>query len=87
MEEAEERGWGLAWMVRASAYSTAFFIVALAVSLLTLGFVNPGPDPIAGLQVGLVWLSVGLTVLGGALMIIFVSSAYAIFVRKEIQEP
>ncbi len=87
MQEAEERGWGLAWMVRASAYSTAVFILALTLSLLTLGFVNPGPDTLQGFQVGLVWLSVGLTILGGALMIIFVSSAYAMLVRKEIQEP
>ena len=80
-EESEERGWALGWLIRASSYSTAFFILALAVSLLALGLVNPGPDPIPGFQVNLTWLSVGLTLLGAAMMTVFVLSAQAMLFR------
>ncbi len=83
-DESGERQWVLRWLIRFSSYSTVFFILALAVSLLTLGFVNPGPDPIPGFQVNLVWLSVGLTLLAGAMMIVFVVSAYAMLFRKAI---
>ncbi len=75
-DESEERKWVLRRLIRFSSYSTVFFILALAVSLSTLGFVSPGPDPIPGFQVMLVWLSVGLTLLAGAMMIVFVISAH-----------
>ncbi len=81
-EESEERQWVLRWLIQFSSYSTVFFILALAVSLLTLGFVNPGADPIPSFQVILVWLSVGLTLLAGAMMIVFVISAHAMFFRE-----
>lgn len=68
--------------MRVFSYPTAFFINALALSLLTLGFVNPGPDPISGFQVSLVWLSVGLTLFAGAMMIIFVVSAHTMLFLK-----
>ncbi len=81
-DESEERQWVLRWLTQFSSYSTAFFILALAVSLLTLGFVNPGAAPIPGFQVNLVWLSVGLTLFAGGMMIIFVVSAHAMLFRE-----
>ncbi len=70
------------WLMRVASYSTAVFIFALAVSLLTLGFVSPGASPIPGFQVNLVWLSVGLTLLAGMMMIVFVISAHAMLFRE-----
>ncbi len=83
-DESEERQWVLRWLIRFSSYSTVFFILALAVSLLTLGFVSPGLDPIAWFQINLVWLSVGLALFAGAMMIVFVVSAHAMLFRKAI---
>lgn len=80
-EESWKREQILERLVRVSSYSTAVFIFALAVSLLTLGFVNPGAAPIPVFQVNLVWLSVGLTLLAGAMMIVFVISAHAMLFR------
>ncbi len=81
-DESEERQWVLRWLIRFSSYSTVFFILALAVSLLTLGLVSPGPDPIPGFQVNLVWLSVGLALFAGAMMIVFVVSAHTMLFRE-----
>ncbi len=81
-DESEERQWVLRWLTRFSSYSTAVFIAALAVSLLTLGSVNPGPSPVPGFQVNLVWLSVGLTLVAGAMMVVFVISAHAMLFRE-----
>ena len=81
-DESEERQWVLGWLTRFSSYSTAFFILALAVSLVTLGFVDPGPSAIPGFQTTLVWLSVGLTLFGGAMMTVFVVSAHGMLFRR-----
>ncbi len=81
-DESEERQWLLGSLTRFSSYSTAFFILALAVSLVTLGFVNPGPGAIPGFQTTLVWLSVGLILFGGAMMIVFVISAHGMLFRR-----
>ncbi len=81
-EESWKRQEILVWLMRVASYSTAVFIFALAVSLLTLGFVNPGPEAIPGFHVNLVWLSVGPTLLAGAMMVVFVISAHAIIFRE-----
>ncbi len=81
-DESEERQWVLRRLTRFSSYSTAVFISALAVSLLTLGFVNPGPEAVPGSLVNLAWFSVGLTMLAGAMMIVFVISAHAMVFRE-----
>lgn len=81
-DESAERQWVLRWLTRFSSYSTAFFILALAVSLVTLGFVNPGPGVIPGFQTTLVWLSVGLALFAGAMMTVFVISTHRLLFRE-----
>ncbi len=81
-EEAEERSWALGWLIRASSLSTAFFIFALITALLTLGVVNPGLEPIPDFQFNLVWLSVGLALVGGSMMVVFTLSTRPLLFRR-----
>ncbi len=82
-EESGKRQWVLKRFVWFSSYYTAFFILALVVALLTLGFVNPGPDPIPIFQVYFVWLSVSLTLFAGVMMTVFVVSAHRMLFRED----
>ncbi len=62
--------WAL--MLRGSSASVLVFVVALGISLTTLGFVSPGNDPVGLPIMVLAISSVNLTILGGLIMFSYV---------------
>lgn len=64
-----------------SSYSTAIFVAALILSLVLLGLVNPTSPSLSSVMASLVWVSVGLTSLGGVMMIVFLISTHRLLYK------
>ena len=62
--------WAL--VLHGSSVSVLVFVVALGISLTTLGFVSPGNNPVGLLIMVLAISSVNLTLLGGLIMFSYV---------------
>lgn len=80
-EESERTRWTMWKMTGFSSYSTAIFVAALILSLVLLGLVNPTSPSLSSVMASLVWVSVGLTSLGGVMMIVFLISTHRLLYK------